>query len=70
MERELEASRSQDERSPSLEQKSQKLNYPIWDIRVSDFFSKQIEFDYDLRYSLFWELFLVSDSNSYVILPI
>jgi hypothetical protein len=38
MERELEASRSQHGRNPIPKLKSQKSDYPVWDIGVSDFF--------------------------------
>jgi hypothetical protein len=34
---ELEAPRSRDERNPRPKLKSQKLNYPVWDIRIFGF---------------------------------
>jgi hypothetical protein len=40
MERQIEASRSQDERSPSQELKSQKSDCPVWNTGVSAFLKK------------------------------
>jgi hypothetical protein len=34
------------------------------------FFPEKIEFDFDLRFSLFVKYFLVSESKSYILLPI
>jgi hypothetical protein len=41
MERELEATKSQDGRNPVPKLKSQKSDYPVWDTGLSDFFQKR-----------------------------
>jgi hypothetical protein len=41
MERELEATKSEDGRNPVPKLKSQKSDYPVWDIGLSDFFQKR-----------------------------